>query len=255
MKVEARMDRLCGLGQSSWLQIQRPGFDSRRYQIFWEVVGLERGPLSLVSTTEELLERKSSGSGLENREYGRRDPSRWPRGTPYPQKLTLTSPTSGCRSVGIVRSRTQTKEYSIYRGTNEPDEEWQSTRRLPYYPENSRRIIVSAVECVVTMLGGPERSPFEVEVAIGKLRYKLPCGIDPRRGGTLLSKIHKLVVIGMGARCSVVVWATVLQTERPRILFPMRSLYFPMGLIPPAALWPGIDSPSNRNDPQKSFCG
>jgi hypothetical protein len=39
-------------------------------------VGLELGPLSLVSTTEELLERKSSGSGLENRDYGRRDPSR-----------------------------------------------------------------------------------------------------------------------------------------------------------------------------------
>jgi hypothetical protein len=28
-------------------------------------VGLERGPLSLVSTIEELLGRKSSGSGLE----------------------------------------------------------------------------------------------------------------------------------------------------------------------------------------------
>jgi hypothetical protein len=28
-------------------------------------VGLERGPLSLVSTIEELLRRKSSGSGLE----------------------------------------------------------------------------------------------------------------------------------------------------------------------------------------------
>jgi hypothetical protein len=28
----------------------RSGFDSRRYQIFWEVVGLERGPLSLVIT-------------------------------------------------------------------------------------------------------------------------------------------------------------------------------------------------------------
>jgi hypothetical protein len=26
-------------GQSSWLQIHRPGFDSRHYQIFWEVVG------------------------------------------------------------------------------------------------------------------------------------------------------------------------------------------------------------------------
>jgi hypothetical protein len=35
-------------------------------------VDLERGALSLVSTIEELLERKSSGSGLENREYGRR---------------------------------------------------------------------------------------------------------------------------------------------------------------------------------------
>jgi hypothetical protein len=38
-------------------------------------VGLERGPFSLVSTIEELLERKSSGSGLEGREYGGRDPS------------------------------------------------------------------------------------------------------------------------------------------------------------------------------------
>jgi hypothetical protein len=39
-------------------------------------VGLKRGPLSLVNTTEELLGSKSSGSGLENREYGRKDPSR-----------------------------------------------------------------------------------------------------------------------------------------------------------------------------------
>jgi hypothetical protein len=39
-------------------------------------VGLERGPLSLASTIEELLRRKSSGSGLENRKYGHRDPSR-----------------------------------------------------------------------------------------------------------------------------------------------------------------------------------
>jgi hypothetical protein len=93
-------------GNSSWLQIQKSGFDSRRYQIFWEV-GLERGPLSLVSTIQELLGRKSSGSGLENQEYGRRDPLLWPRYTLYPQKLALTSPTSGYRSVGIVRSRTQ----------------------------------------------------------------------------------------------------------------------------------------------------
>jgi hypothetical protein len=59
-------------GQCSWLQIQRSGFDSRRYQIFWEAVGLKRGPLSLVSTIEELLGRKNSASGLETRDYGRR---------------------------------------------------------------------------------------------------------------------------------------------------------------------------------------
>jgi hypothetical protein len=45
-------------------------------------------------------------SGLENREHGRTDPLFWPRNTLYPQKLTLTSPTSGGRSVGVVRSRT-----------------------------------------------------------------------------------------------------------------------------------------------------
>jgi hypothetical protein len=56
------------------------------YQIFWEIVGLERGPLSLVSTTEELL-GKRRGSGLESREYGRRDPSRWSRDTLYQQKV------------------------------------------------------------------------------------------------------------------------------------------------------------------------
>jgi hypothetical protein len=71
-------------GQSSWLQIRRSRFDSQRYQIIWEVMGLERDPLSLVSTTEELLERKSSGSGLENRKYGRKDPLCRPRGTLYP---------------------------------------------------------------------------------------------------------------------------------------------------------------------------
>jgi hypothetical protein len=48
-------------GQSSWLQIGGPGsipgitrFSEKKKT----VVGLERGPLSLVSTTEELLDRK-----------------------------------------------------------------------------------------------------------------------------------------------------------------------------------------------------
>jgi hypothetical protein len=37
-----------------WLQTQRSGFESLCYQIHWEDVGLEWGPLSLVSTLEEL---------------------------------------------------------------------------------------------------------------------------------------------------------------------------------------------------------
>jgi hypothetical protein len=53
--VSALGSPLWSSGQRSWLQIQGSGFDSRLYQIFLEVVGLERGPLSLVSTAEELL--------------------------------------------------------------------------------------------------------------------------------------------------------------------------------------------------------
>jgi hypothetical protein len=63
-------------------------------------VGLERGPLNLVSTTEELLDRK---------------PRIRPEGpvtlTLYPHTLAITSPTRGGRSVGIVRSRTQTQDF------------------------------------------------------------------------------------------------------------------------------------------------
>jgi hypothetical protein len=78
-------------------------------------VSLERGPLSLVSTTEELLERKSSGSGLENRDYGRGDLSHWPRGILHQQTLALISLTSGDLSVGIVRSRTQATDFILCR--------------------------------------------------------------------------------------------------------------------------------------------
>jgi hypothetical protein len=79
------------------LVVRVPGYSSRGLGSilsaarFSERVGLEQDPFSLVNAIEELLERKSSSSGLENREYG--------RDTLYPQKLTLTSPPSGDRSV------------------------------------------------------------------------------------------------------------------------------------------------------------
>jgi hypothetical protein len=84
-----------------------PGFHSRSYQIFWEVVGLEWGPLSLMSKIEELLGRNSCGFSLESQDYGRGDLLRWLRDTLYLQKLAPTSPTSGSLSFGIVRSQTQ----------------------------------------------------------------------------------------------------------------------------------------------------
>jgi hypothetical protein len=51
--------------------------------------------------------------GLENRDYGRGGPLRWPRDTLYQLKLALTSPTGCGRSVGIVRLRTKTTEFSL----------------------------------------------------------------------------------------------------------------------------------------------
>jgi hypothetical protein len=106
--------RLCGLVvRVPGYRSRGPGFVSRRYQIFWEVVGLERGPLSHVSKIEELLGRNSSGCGLENWACGRGDPLGWPRNTLYQQKLALTSPTCGGRSVGIVRLRTKTTEFVV----------------------------------------------------------------------------------------------------------------------------------------------
>jgi hypothetical protein len=68
--------RLCGLVvRVPGYRSGSPGFDSRALQ-GKKVVGLDRGPLSLVGTTEELLGRNSSGSGLESREYGCRYSSR-----------------------------------------------------------------------------------------------------------------------------------------------------------------------------------
>jgi hypothetical protein len=55
-------DRLCGLVvRVPGYRSREPELDSRRYQIFWDVVGLERGPLNLVRIIEELLEWKSKG--------------------------------------------------------------------------------------------------------------------------------------------------------------------------------------------------
>jgi hypothetical protein len=76
-------------------------------------VGLERGPLSFVSTTEELLDRKVAAPvyKTENTAVGIRHADHL---APYISKSWQSlSLTSGGRSVGIVRLRTQTMEFSL----------------------------------------------------------------------------------------------------------------------------------------------
>jgi hypothetical protein len=78
-----------------------------------KVVGLERGPLSHVSTTEELLDRKVAApvQKTENTAVGIRHADHV---TPsIRKKLAIISPTSGGLSVSIVRSRTQAMEFSL----------------------------------------------------------------------------------------------------------------------------------------------
>jgi hypothetical protein len=105
-------DHLCGL------VVRVPGYRSGcPGSIPWhykkKTVGLERGPLSLVSTTEE-LGRISSGSGLESRDtaVGIRHADHM--ASSIRKKLALTSLTSGGRSVGIVRLRTEATEFIFF---------------------------------------------------------------------------------------------------------------------------------------------
>jgi hypothetical protein len=60
-------DRLCGLVvKVRDYRFRDPGSIPGATRFFWEVVGLERGPLSLVMIIEEIFQG-NSGSGLENR--------------------------------------------------------------------------------------------------------------------------------------------------------------------------------------------
>jgi hypothetical protein len=60
-------ERLCGLATDPEVRVGFPALPD-----FLRSSGSGTGPLSLLSTTEGLLERKSSASGLENKNYGHR---------------------------------------------------------------------------------------------------------------------------------------------------------------------------------------
>jgi hypothetical protein len=69
-----------------------------------------------VRIIEELLEWKSSGSGQENRINGRgiRCADHATLSIRKTPKLAQTSPTSGGRSIGIVRSRTKDRGFKFF---------------------------------------------------------------------------------------------------------------------------------------------
>jgi hypothetical protein len=90
------------------------GFDSRSDHIFWEVVGMERGPLSFVRITEELLDWKSSGSGSRKSRLTAVEIRRADHATASIHKSwhLLRRHAALGRSEGIVRLRTKATEFS-----------------------------------------------------------------------------------------------------------------------------------------------
>jgi hypothetical protein len=90
-------------------QTSVPGKEHEPYRGVWTECSFQGTPQKAreVKSTFFFTKTNMTIAGLENREYDHKDPSRWPRGTLCPQTFSLTSPTSGGRSVGIVHSRTQ----------------------------------------------------------------------------------------------------------------------------------------------------
>jgi hypothetical protein len=119
-------------------------------------VGQERGPLSLVSTTEELLGRKTSGSGLENRDYGLKGSIAVTTWHPLSGNVGSIFAKSCGPSVGIVRWRTQATEF-LFVVLNL----WYKTLFFPSPPNPRQEVYVSlplSVNIFLTFKGcGPSR--------------------------------------------------------------------------------------------------
>ena len=108
-------DRLCGLVvRVSGYRYRGPGFDPRRYQWVWN--GVHSASWASWDQLRSYLNEKSSGSRSRKQRLTAGGTRCADHVTPlYPQKLALTSPTGGGRSVGIVRVRTKATE--LYRHT------------------------------------------------------------------------------------------------------------------------------------------
>jgi hypothetical protein len=75
-------------------------------------VGLERGPLSLLSIIEELLERKSSSFGLEIRDCGCNGSAALTTRHPYIRKSWHESCLQAAVTLGVICLWTQTTDFA-----------------------------------------------------------------------------------------------------------------------------------------------
>ena len=100
-------------GQSFWLQIQRSRVRSPVLPDFLSSSGSGTGSAQPREVKlRSYLNKKSSGSRFRKQRLTAVGTRCANHVTPlYPQKLALTSPTGGGRSVGMVRSRTKATEF------------------------------------------------------------------------------------------------------------------------------------------------
>jgi hypothetical protein len=100
--------------QSSWQQIQRFRV---RFPALPDLLRISGSGTGSTQPREDdwgatwIEKQRPRFCKIEINESG--DPLRWPRDTLYPQKLALTSPTCGGRSVGIVRLRNKATEFFL----------------------------------------------------------------------------------------------------------------------------------------------
>jgi hypothetical protein len=132
----------------------------------------------------------------------RGNPLRWSRDTLYPQKLALTSPTSGVRSFGIVRSRTKATECSFSLGwclvnmnielSKETPFKWTPKQKMVIFPKTSSTVLIKFKKCMCNTRNKIARI-YNDWLRTGRLRGR---NSSPDRGKIFLLSTSSRPVLG-----------------------------------------------------------